>query len=52
MKMHGLGLRELSWDVYRIFRFVSGKIFSYIDQFTFTYRHFTFLPFVLFRCAV
>ena len=21
MKMHGLGLRELSWDVYRLFRF-------------------------------
>ena len=32
--------------------FVGGKFFSYIGQSTFTYRHFTFLPFVLFRRAV
>ena len=53
MKMHGLGLRELSWDVYRLFRFCWRQFFScYHGQSTFTYWHFTFLiPFVLFRRA-
>lgn len=32
MKMHGLGLRELSWDVYRLFRFCWRQIFLLIQR--------------------